>query len=729
MKELSTIFLLILLSFAVTSLSQVNSDWQWMHPKPQGNDVRFIKMISLSNWVAVGYTGTLMRTTNAGTNWLVYTNYFGYYPAFLGQGKNIYGAAFADANTGIACGTQGWIARTTNGGISWDSIGSSAGLVALWNASFGDANTVYIGGNSGLVMKSTNAGVNWSTVSSPSGNPNRTIFALDASTVFTGSTNGTIYKSTNGGTSWTPIVTGSTSSIIFGIYFFNSNTGIVSGGSGYVRYTTNGGSTWNIPPVSTTATETRIFARKNPDEIYLLGDAYNIFRSTDYGVSWSTIPYQYSGQVIGLASNTMDISANTWVVGGVNGLLNLSTNSGSNWTGISTVLTDYNVFDVGYVPGTQKIWTVGNTASGRNNSILYSTNNGATFQVQPSVMSAYLRTIYMINENSGWITGNNGLVLQTTNGGTNWNTVTLPNASTGSITKVEFVDAYTGWIFAYGYIAAGSIWKTTDGGNSWNEQIHGSASEGVKWASAVEPNTCYYITSSITSTGIFKTTNGGTNWNQLSYPNPGNLWSIKMVNPTTGYVCGDAGAIYRTTDGTNWTQISSPASHNYTTTDWKDVNNGVIGAGSGFAARTTNGGQSWLVYNTGGSAVWSVRMVHPDTIWAAQAFGFVHKFMRGVTSVIEWRNEVPMAFLLRQNYPNPFNPATTIEFSLPKSGFVSLKIFDITGKEISSAINMSLNPGIVKYDFNGSNLSSGVYFYSLLVDNVRLDTKKMILIK
>jgi len=327
------IFILFSLSFNL-QFSQVNSDWQWSHPKPQGNDIRFIKMISPTQGVAVGYTGTLMRTTNGGLNWLVYSNYFGTYVSFLGQGKNIYGGDFF-GSTGVAAGTQGWVARTTNGGANWDSVGSSAGTTALWNASFGDANTVYIGGNSGMVLKSVNGGASWTTATSPSSNANRTIFALDANTVFTGSTNGMIYKSTNGASSWTPISTGSTTSIIFGIYFFNASTGFVCGGTSYVRYTTDGGTNWNIPSVTPAGTEIRLFGRKNPDEVYILGDLFNLIRTTNYGSSWTAIPYQYPGQPIGLTSNTMDITGSTMLVGGVNGLLNISTNSGTNWAGVA----------------------------------------------------------------------------------------------------------------------------------------------------------------------------------------------------------------------------------------------------------------------------------------------------------------------------------------------------------------------------------------------------------
>lgn len=89
---------------------------------------------------------------------------------------------------------------------------------------------------------------------------------------------------------------------------------------------------------------------------------------------------------------------------------------------------------------------------------------------------------------------------------------------------------------------------------------------------------------------------------------------------------------------------------------------------------------------------------------------------------------VPENFTLEQNYPNPFNPSTTISFSIPKSGFTSLKVFDITGKEVADLVRENLTPGTYEYQFNSNNLSSGIYFYTLKVNNI-FDTKKMFLIK
>ena len=91
-------------------------------------------------------------------------------------------------------------------------------------------------------------------------------------------------------------------------------------------------------------------------------------------------------------------------------------------------------------------------------------------------------------------------------------------------------------------------------------------------------------------------------------------------------------------------------------------------------------------------------------------------------------NTIPSEFSLEQNYPNPFNPATTIKFSIPATGFVMLKVFDVTGREVASLVNDELKAGNYKADFNASQLGSGVYFYKLIANGF-IDTKKMILIK
>ncbi len=89
---------------------------------------------------------------------------------------------------------------------------------------------------------------------------------------------------------------------------------------------------------------------------------------------------------------------------------------------------------------------------------------------------------------------------------------------------------------------------------------------------------------------------------------------------------------------------------------------------------------------------------------------------------------IPVKYDLSQNYPNPFNPATTINFDIPRDGKVTLKVFDISGREVSELVNEFRTAGYYTISFNGNDLSSGIYIYTLVSDNVVL-TKKMILMK
>ncbi|MFA6542534.1 MAG: T9SS type A sorting domain-containing protein, partial [Bacteroidota bacterium] len=85
-------------------------------------------------------------------------------------------------------------------------------------------------------------------------------------------------------------------------------------------------------------------------------------------------------------------------------------------------------------------------------------------------------------------------------------------------------------------------------------------------------------------------------------------------------------------------------------------------------------------------------------------------------------------FSLSQNYPNPFNPATMIKYRLPMNNFVTLKVFDIVGREVATLVNENLTAGVHEVQFNASNLSSGLYFYTLQAGKYSA-AKKMILMK
>ncbi|MCX6167752.1 MAG: T9SS type A sorting domain-containing protein [Ignavibacteriales bacterium] len=100
----------------------------------------------------------------------------------------------------------------------------------------------------------------------------------------------------------------------------------------------------------------------------------------------------------------------------------------------------------------------------------------------------------------------------------------------------------------------------------------------------------------------------------------------------------------------------------------------------------------------------------------------------GIGLGVEKTDALPTTYSLSQNYPNPFNPTTMIEFSILKSGFYSLKVYNLLGQEIASLMNGELTAGTYKTDFDASKLSSGVYVYKLSGPNVSI-AKKMVLMK
>jgi len=84
--------------------------------------------------------------------------------------------------------------------------------------------------------------------------------------------------------------------------------------------------------------------------------------------------------------------------------------------------------------------------------------------------------------------------------------------------------------------------------------------------------------------------------------------------------------------------------------------------------------------------------------------------------------------LLQQNYPNPFNPSTSIQYAISSTQFVTLKVYDLLGREVATLVNEEKTTGSYEVEFNGNNLTSGIYFYKLQAGSF-VETKKMVLIK
>ncbi|MBN1633079.1 MAG: T9SS type A sorting domain-containing protein [Ignavibacteria bacterium] len=398
---------------------------------------------------------------------------------------------------------------------------------------------------------------------------------------------------------------------------------------------------------------------------------------------------------------------------------------------------------------------------------------------QYSGTNSFLSKVRMLDVNTGYVIGDSSHVLKTTNGGINWlnlNTGTTPN---DYFTGIHFINSQTGYLcggFMNG-IGTSKILKTTNAGVNWIIQHQ----NGFEFYFAI-----HFINSETGFTGgydgkFYKTTNGGLNWIDM-YVTGVSVWTIRFLNQSTGFIAGDLGMLRRTTDcGQSWTLMPTGTNQRIASLFFTDYYNGygvcdsevvinttngglnwtsqklgtVIGYESvyfvnqstGFAVgncwevatykliRTTNAGVNWHTLLQGeGDPYFDIFFANENTGWITGYNGLILKTTNGGSVFVKnISSEVPPSFSLSQNYPNPFNSSTNIKFNIPASrvpggGNVTIKIFDLTGRIISTLVNEKLNPGTYELRFYAKDLPGGVYFYWMEADKFK-ETKKIILLK
>jgi len=146
-------------------------------------------------------------------------------------------------------------------------------------------------------------------------------------------------------------------------------------------------------------------------------------------------------------------------------------------------------------------------------------------------------------------------------------------------------------------------------------------------------------------------------------------------------------------------------------------------------------GKNWELFNAANSGlpdntIWSMVIDDYGNKWIGTNKGGLAIYNKGGVAGLNHTDHdlIPHIFKLQQNYPNPFNPSTTIEFTLSKSEFVELKVYNILGKEVSTLVSKKLNQGNHTYTFDGKDLASGIYYYQLVAGDYR-EVKKMILLR
>ncbi|MBC8043136.1 MAG: T9SS type A sorting domain-containing protein [Rhizobacter sp.] len=246
-----------------------------------------------------------------------------------------------------------------------------------------------------------------------------------------------------------------------------------------------------------------------------------------------------------------------------------------------------------------------------------------------------------------------------------------------------------------------------------------------------------------TTTVVLFTADGGTTWQTRYTSTKTGIWSWKISFPTrdTGYVStqgySDSTTFLKTVDGgLTWkesTFLSRAGSKQFSAEGIGFVTPslGWIGAypSSSYlmdSYRTTNGGATWNI-DTFGKSLNRFRMFG-DTLGYAvgeTVYKYTNETLAASTPA---KNASPSGYELRQNYPNPFNPATTIAYELPKAAAVSLKVYDVIGREVASLVNERKAAGRYEVRFDGSKLASGIYMYRLIAGDY-VEVREMVFLK
>lgn len=673
---------------------------------------------------------------------------------------------FADSNTVFAVGDYGTILKSTNAGENWSRINLSYNPT-LFRIQFTSINTGYISGDN-VLLKTTNSGTNWFTLPFHStGSPNF-LYALHFLNNNTGyiSNMGVLQKTTNGGSTWT-LFPNLETRIWSGIYASDTNNITVVSTEGYpqnknIYRTINGGISWNIqtPVTPSTGGNTDVFFLNN-DTGFVTGNLERIYRTTNGGNIWDLVHSVSSNAYI---NKIKFINSQTGFAVGCNySRLKRTTNCGVNWQSMS-YSSNLDLIGVSFSPGQNGLIV------GKSGMILRSSNNGTGWNnMYKSVTSASLKRLYHLNDSVIFAIGGGGAIIKTTDRGINW--IPKNSGSYRDLYGIFFINPITGWIAGHtgGPSLHGEILKTTNAGENWVIQ-YSTTSYYLRDVAAINNDTVF----SVGRYSILKSTDGGINWYlAFNTPNYEELYSICFVNSLTGFACGSGDLIAKTTNGgVNWSyQIASNYNGTLTRLFFIDTDNGFISSSSGRVLYTSNCGINWVSNVTSmGSQINSIYFINNNTgyivsmskiqyttdrgnLWTIQSIetnttlydilminstsgyivgnnGLIMNTINGGTPtgvrVIEEKTK--SNFILNQNYPNPFNPNTVIRYQLPVISNVVLKVYDLMGREVQTLVNERLQAGTYETAFDGSRLSSGVYFYKMVTDEYS-ETRRMVLIK
>jgi len=417
---------------------------------------------------------------------------------------------------------------------------------------------------------------------------------------------------------------------------------------------------------------------------------------------------------------------------------------------------------MGYIDSTEigKIHFVSSTegwiSSGKGD-LLHTTDAGDNWVVvtpfpDDSVWNSSDPAVSMswVNQTHGWVINSIGpeygnsygvVIYQTTDGGNSWQKNVLSTTPGDFGFQIQFVDINNGWLLMWNFSTyVATFLKTTDGGSNWVP----FSGAGIFYFVDANNGWAYYgsgLNGVLPPFKILRTINGGTDWTEQFTDNVnGRYNAIHFSDLNNGWVVGDSGKVLKTTDGgTNWNYVTNSGvnpNERSKSVFFLDANVGWIstknGLGYGIIQHTADGGANWTTQSTplqnqqGGNGIFSIYFIDTHNGWLSASGGKICHYTE--TTGFAENNHTPEEFLLKQNYPNPFNPSTTIGFSLLKSSFVTLEVYNSLGQKIVTLLNKNMGSGNFNVKFNASNLSSGIYYYKLHAGEFQA-VKKMLLLR
>lgn len=706
----------------------------------------------------VGNSGLIMKTTNAGESW-TYLN--------SGSTSNLTDVAFYDADSGYVVGASGTILKTTNGGLSWkaSAVGTSThNAVCILNPGL-----VYIGSilSTSRLMVSTDYGKTWQNATPAA--ITATVYAvkfLSSTTGFLSTGNGIIFKTIDAGKTWTKKATVSSGNIQD--FSFVTPTEIICVDTkGYISKSNDAGETWTPANV----TNQKLYGSVSDlSASYAVGSAGTIYKSNMAVTEWTSktkFATQQQLRQITFLDNQNGLACGGSVTAADSlGQLVKTTDGGLSWN-----VLPYNFKSVvyGFACPAVNVWFV---ATGTK--VFKTVDGGNTFTLLNLPITGTSQVIWGIsfwNESIGYIVGTKGTMYKTVDGGASWTPVVTSFSTTETISDVQAFSADKVMIVGW----AGKVYKSVNGGSTWTQQVSNVA--GNIFCMRFKDENNGYIAGN--TQGLARTTDGGLTWEPQSVPSQlastASFWGIGIADSAVWVSSGNGDVIYSRNKGP-WTLAPK-----FTTSSLFDIAvvgnniyvtgiNGIIVKGSSdpylpveltsFSAEMqgTSAVLSWktatetnnrgfdVEKKTAGSSWQKIGFVKgAGTSTAVHSYSFTDKQPGSGTilyrlkqidydgtikyySAAEVNNAAAYKFSLSQNYPNPFNPSTNISYTVPATGKVSLKIFNILGREVATVVNGIQQAGEYKIIFNASELASGIYFYELRCGNYTA-TRKMTLLK